>query len=159
RKRASFTRRCEKVYAALLRRSCRMTSARALLLLAAFAVLAGGCGGSKESAATTSTSEPPPTTTAPPPTTTTARRPIPLELFYLAPDGQLVADTRTIEHTQTPGAATLHELMNPPEGAETQVPNNLRLTIENGQAHVTGSQLNGAALAQIVYSLTSFPTV
>jgi hypothetical protein len=136
-----------------------MRCARVLLLLAAFAVLAGGCGGAKQSAETTSTVVPPTTTTAPAPTTTTAARPISLELFYLAPDGQLVASTRTIEHTQSPGAATLHELMNPPEGADTQVPNDLRLTIDNGRAHVTGAPLNGAALAQIVYSLTSFPTV
>jgi len=99
------------------------------------------------------------TTTAPPATTTTAGRPISLDLFFLAPDGKLVAATRTIDHTQTPGAATLHELMSPPEGADTDVPNGLKLTIEDGRAHVTGAPLNGAALAQIVYSLTSFPTV
>ena len=137
-----------------------MRCARVLLLLAAFAVLAGGCGGAKQSADTISTVvAPATTTTAPPATTTTAGRPISLELFYLAPDGQLVAATRTIDHTQAPGAATLHELMNPPDGAATQVPNDLRLTIDNGRAHVTGAPLNDAALAQIVYSLTSFPTV
>ena len=82
-----------------------------------------------------------------------------LELFFLAPDGQLVAASRTVEQTQTPGAATLHELMNPEDGTTTQVLDGLRLTIDNGRAHVTGAAVNKAALAQIVYSLTSFPTV
>jgi germination protein M len=122
-----------------------------VLLLAAV-----GCGG------TVGVEQIPATTTAPPATTeptTTAEQPMTLELFFLAPDGQLVAASRTVEHTQTPGAATLHELMNPDDGATTQVLDGLKLTIDNGRAHVTGARMNGAALAQIVYSLTSFPTV
>jgi hypothetical protein len=41
----------------------------------------------------------------------------------------------------------------------TQVLDGLKLTIDNGRAQVTGAAINEAALAQIVYSLTSFPTV
>ncbi len=82
-----------------------------------------------------------------------------LELFFLAPDGQLVASSRKVEQTQTPGAATLHELMNPEDGTTTQVLDGLKLTIDNGRAHVTGAAINQAALAQLVYSLTTFPTV
>ncbi len=82
-----------------------------------------------------------------------------LELYFLAPDGQLVAAARKVEQTRTPGAATLHELMNPETGTTTQVLDGLQLTIDNGRAQVTGARMNGAALAQIVYSLTTFPTV
>jgi hypothetical protein len=130
---------------------------RRLLVALSIVVFAAGCGGGGSSVG-----QSPATTTAPPTTTeatTTAEAPMTLELFFLAPDGQLVAASRTVEHTQTPGAATLHELMNPEAGTTTQVPDGLQLTIDNGRAHVTGATLNGAALAQIVYSLTSIPTV
>ena len=39
------------------------------------------------------------------------------------------------------------------------MPDGLQLTIDDGAAHVTGASLDDAALAQVVYSLTSFPTV
>jgi germination protein M len=128
-----------------------------LVLLPIVLLLAAGCGGGdsgvEETPATTTVSR---TTTE---ATTTAERPMTLELFFLAPDGQLVAASRTVDHTQTPGAATLHELMNPEAGATTQVLDGLELTIDNGRARVTGAAVNAAALAQIVYSLTTFPTV
>jgi germination protein M len=129
---------------------------KAALWIAALALLAAGCGGG-----TATVEQSPPT--APPPRTTTAvtteAEPTSLELFFLASDGQLVAESRNVEHTQTPGAATLHELMNPSSGTTTQVPDGLQLTIDGGRARVTGATLNKPALAQIVYSLTSFPTV
>jgi hypothetical protein len=139
-----------------------MNTPRVLPLLAVVALAAAGCGGGHEGAGTTApTTEPPVTTvtTTPAPPTTTAARPIALQLFFLAPDGKLVADTRTIEHTLTPGAATLRELTNAPQGTKTAVPGDLRLTIDAGRAEVTGATLGDAALAQVVYSLTSFPTV
>jgi germination protein M len=130
---------------------------RLLVFLAIVLLLAAGCGGGNPSVQQT-----PATTTAPPATTeatTTAQRPMTLELFFLAPDGQLVAASRSVEQTQTPGAATLHELMNPEDGTTTQVLDGLQLTIDNGRAYVAGAAVNAAALAQIVYSLTSFRTV
>ena len=41
----------------------------------------------------------------------------------------------------------------------TQVPSGLQLTIDHGRASVTGAKLNPPALAQVVYALTTFPTV
>jgi hypothetical protein len=82
-----------------------------------------------------------------------------VELYFLAPDGKLVAASRRIERTTAPGTAALHELMRAVEDAQTNVPDGLHLTIENGRADVTGATLDDAALAQVVYTLTSFPTV
>jgi germination protein M len=128
-----------------------------LLWIVAIALAAAGCGGGNTAAEqTTSTSSPPPTTTG---ATTTAAEPMSLELFFLAPDGKLVATSRNVDRTQRPGAATLHELLTPVAGATTQVPDGLQLTIDGGRAEVTGETLDDAAFAQVVYSLTSFPTV
>jgi germination protein M len=129
---------------------------RLLVFLAIVLLFAAGCGGDP------SVQQTPPPTMPPPQTTeaiTTSETPMTLGLFFLAPDGQLVAASRKVEQTQTPGAATLHELMNPEIGTTTQVLDGLRLTIDKGRAHVTGAAINEAALAQLVYSLTSFPTV
>src|SRR5262249_11155287 len=65
----------------------------------------------------------------------------------------------SVEAPQLRGAATLHEVLTPPSGTTTHVPDGLRLTIADGRAEVTGATLDDAALAQIVYSLTTFPTV
>jgi germination protein M len=127
------------------------------LCIAAMGLLAAGCGGG------TAKVEQIPATTAAPPTAstvaTTAAQPMSLELFFLAPDGKLVAASRSVERTQTPGAATLRELTSPAADTTTQVPGGLQLTIDSGRAQVTGATLADAALAQIVYSLTSFPMV
>jgi germination protein M len=124
--------------------------------IAVLGLLAAGCGGGNAGVAQTpGTTVPSPTTTA----ATTVERPLARELFFLAPDGKLVAASRTVAQTQTPGAATLHELTDPVEGTTTRVPDGVQLTIDAGRAQVTGASLDGAALAQIVYSLTSFPTV
>jgi hypothetical protein len=124
--------------------------------LAALALVAAGCGGENAGVA-----QPPPTIR--PSTTTvatTVERPLSLEVFFLAPDGKLVAASRPVAQTQTPGAATLRELVDPVENTTTEVPDGLQLTIDAGRAaHVTGASLDEGALAQIVYSLTSFPTV
>jgi hypothetical protein len=135
---------------------------RAAALFAAVLVLAG-CG----SSGTPTSDRTPPTTTAVPPvttstaaaTTTNEAAPTTLELFYLASDGRLVAASRTVEHTTMPGTAALHELTLAPDGMTTQVPDGLTLTIADGKATVSGATLNQAAEAQVVYTLTSFPTV
>jgi germination protein M len=129
---------------------------RLLILLPIVLLFAAGCGGDPSVQQTPPPTMPPPQTTEP---VTTTEPPMTLGLFFLAPDGQLVAASRRVEHTQTPGAATLHELMNPEIGTTTQVLDGLRLTIDNGRARVKGAAINEAALAQIVYSLTTFPTV
>jgi hypothetical protein len=131
---------------------------RSTLCVLTAVLLAAGCGGRTATVGQTpATTSPPPTTTAT--TATTAERPTTLELFFLAPDGRLVAASRTVEHTQAPGSAALRELTNPTAGMTTDVPGDLQLTIDSGRAHVTGAALGGAALAQVVYTLTSFPTV
>ena len=138
----------------MLRNSFRM---KYTVCIAAIGLVAAGCGGqSNPVAGQPTTTAPPPTTTA---ATTTAQQRMPLELFFLASDGKLVAASRNVEQTQAPGGAALRELTTAPAGATTQVPEGLQLTITNGQAHVTGATLDDAALAQIVYALTSFPTV
>jgi len=128
------------------------------------ALLVAGCGGTDNTA---SSGE------SPPPVTTTVTRSVPvpeakapanaepltLHLYYLAPDGKLVATTRSVEPTETPGAATLRALADAPDGMTTEVPSDLKLTIDNGRATVSGAELNPPALAQVVYALTTFPTV
>src|SRR5437867_1080084 len=111
----------------------------AVAALIVLAPLAAGCGG----APARQVEKPPATATVPPATktvaTTTAQQPMMLHLFFLARDGQLVAATRAIEHTEAPGGAALHELMDPPSEATTQVPDGLHLTIAEGRATVTGA--------------------
>ncbi|HEX7310650.1 MAG TPA: Gmad2 immunoglobulin-like domain-containing protein [Gaiellaceae bacterium] len=128
------------------------------LVLSVLGLLAAGCGGGTADVAqpTTETNAAPSTMTA---ATTTTGQTQSVTLFFLAQDGKLVAASRDVARTQAPGAATLRELTAPEEGTTTSVPNGLQLTIDEGKAHVTGASLDDAALAQIVYSLTSFPTV
>jgi hypothetical protein len=128
------------------------------LCIAVLGLLAAGCGGGGKADVVQT---PPGTTTHAATTTgaTTVERPVSLELFFLAPDGKLVATSRNVADTQTPGAATLHELLDPPANMTTRVPDGLQLAIDAGRANVTGAPLDEAALAQIVYSLTSFATV
>jgi germination protein M len=129
---------------------------KCVLCIVALGLLVAGCGeGNTGVAQAPETTIRPSTTTA----ATTVEQPLSLELFFLAPDGKLVAASRAVARTQTPGAATLHELIDPVENTTTQVTDGLQLTIDAGRAHVTGASLAGAALAQVVYSLTSFPTV
>jgi hypothetical protein len=125
------------------------------LCIAAVGLLAAACGGENAGVA-----QPPPTLR--PSTTTvatTVERPLSLELFFLAPDGKLVAASRDVAQTQTPGAATLRELVDPVENTTTRVPDGLQVAIDAGRANVSGAPLDDAALAEVVYSLTSFPTV
>jgi germination protein M len=129
---------------------------RSLLCIVPIALVAAACGGQSRPVTEQPVTTSPPTTTA---VTTTVEQLMSLELFFLARDGKLVAASRSVERTEAPGGAALRELITAPAGASTQVPDGLRLTIVDGKARVTGSTLEDAALAQIVYTLTSFPTV
>jgi germination protein M len=147
-----------------------------VLLLGALALAAAGCGGGSHSAAT----ETPTTTTAPASTqsTTTAGRPaeqITLRVYFLH-EGQVAAAQRTAMSTPAVARAALQELIAGPIGSEraaglsSDVPANSELRsvkIERGLATVdlSHSFAEGAEatitprLAQVVYTLTQFPTV
>jgi germination protein M len=128
---------------------------RRALVLAAAVLLLAGCGGSKHVAGSTTSTAPKPTAT----TTGTVQGQVgqDVELYLIDPtDHKLYAVRRDIEPTRAVGAAALRALA---EDADSEVPPNLKLTIENGAATVTGSELSPAALAQVVYTLTQFPTV
>jgi germination protein M len=126
-------------------------------------LLAAGCGSDPssvgEGGSTTTTTVTVTTTHQATTTEASVAQPLALQLYFLAPDGKLAATTRVVERTQTPGAATLHELTDPPEGLKTEVAPGLELTIADGKADVTGAQLSPPALAQVFYALTTFPTV
>ena len=125
-------------------------------------LLAAGCGGNASTtgeAPETTTTTVTETVTQPEPTTTATTQKTSLRLYFVAPDGKLVPVSRDVPQTQAPGAASLRELLDPPAGATTNVPNDLGLTIADGKATVTGAKLDAAALAQVVYTLTAFPTV
>jgi germination protein M len=140
---------------------------RATLVVVLVGALAAGCGSNSSSVGerTSSTARTATTTV----TVTTTKRatttesgvaqPMALRLYFLAPDGKLAAVSRDVEQTRTPGAATLRELTHAPTGMTTQVPSGLQLTIDAGRANVAGPKLDPAALAQVVYALTTFPTV
>jgi Immunoglobulin-like domain of bacterial spore germination/Sporulation and spore germination len=141
--------------------SAKIAAMRIGLVAVLIGLVVAGCGGNAST-----TGEPPATTTTT--VTETVTQPMPattpeqhmsLRLYFVAPDGKLVAASRDVQQTQTPGAASLHELLTPPAGATTRVPDGLSLAISDGHANVTGADLGGAALAQVVYTLTSFPTV
>ena len=141
----------------------KIAAMRVAVVAVLVGLLAAGCGSSSSSVSEgpSSTRTTVTVTTTQQATTNevTVEQPLGLRLFFLAPDGMLVAASREVERTTTPGAATLHELTDPPSGMKTEVPSGLQLTIENGRANVTGAQLNPPALAQVVYALTAFPTV
>ena len=117
--------------------------------------LLAGCGGS--SGVSVSSTQSGGTITGGSPTTTVSGQRRLLVLYLIDPsDHKLVAVTRSLEPTQAVGAAALRALAQAPD---TEVPPNLALKIVDGDAQVTGSPLSPAALAQVVYTLTQFPTV
>jgi len=129
-------------------------------------LLTAGCGSSSPSvagaprpAATTTVTVTTTQTEANAATTTSAGKSLTLRLYFFASDGKLAAVSRDVEPTQTPGAATLRELTDAPSGMTTEVPPGLQLTIDQGRANVTGAKLDPPALAQVVYALTTFPTM
>jgi germination protein M len=121
------------------------------LLLASAGCGDGGGGASRDGTTTVAAS------TVSPTATVGEQQPLTLQLFLVDPsDHKLYAAQKEIEATQAVGAAALRALAEEPD---SEVPPNLDLTIENGAATVTGSELSPAALAQVVYTLTQFPTV
>jgi hypothetical protein len=127
----------------------------AAVMLAGFLLASAGCGDGGGSSSRDGTTTLAATTVSP--TTTVGEQPLTLELYLVDPtDHKLYAVRKEIEPTQAVGAAALRALAEDPD---SEVPPNLSLTIDNGAATVTGSQLSPAALAQVVYTLTQFPTV
>jgi hypothetical protein len=125
---------------------------RALSFVAIALVLAG-CGGKSNVAVSTTES----VSTFAGGTTTSPASDRQLQLYLIDPsDQKLYAVTRSVQSTEAVGAAALGALA---EDADSEVPPNLTLKITNGNAQVTGSALSPAALAQVVYTLTQFPTV
>lgn len=115
--------------------------------------LVTGCGGNSSVVDPTTS----PSTTDIPGVTITREEQRMLTLYLIdANDGKLFAVTRTVESTTAVGAAALRALA---EDADSEVPPNLALKIVDGDAQVTGSDLSPAARAQVVYTLTQFPTV
>ena len=158
---------CDKPRAGVRLPFAKIAAMRVALVVVLVGALGAGCGSNSSSVGeTTSTITPGTTTTVTVTTTqqaTTAEpsvaQPMALRLYFLAPDGKLAVVSRHVEHTRRPGAATLRELAEAPSGMTTEVPSGLQLTIDAGHANVSGAKLDPAALAQLVYALTTFPTV
>ena len=128
------------------------------MLLVAVALLLVGCSGGDDETAPTDTS----TTTVPAETTA-------LRVYFLR-DDLVWPVARQVEETEAVATAALQELFAGPSSAEQQdlvlstaVPEGVELhslDIENGVAAVhLSDELTGAALAQVVHTLTQFPTV
>jgi len=145
---------------------------RATLLLLGVLALAA-CGGADESPPG---AEPPATTQAPAPATTAEQEPRQLLVYFLR-DEKLGVAPRTVAATEGVGAAALRELLAGPgelerdAGFQTAVPAEtelLGLSIADGVATVDlsgafaaggGSLSMQSRVAQVVYTLTQFPTV
>jgi hypothetical protein len=116
------------------------------------AVVLAGCGSSNTASSGSTSAQPPTTTTAPAETTS-------FRLYLVDPsDGKLYAAGRTVPKTQAVASAALGALATAPD---TTVPPNLTVTIASADAtaKVAGPDLSGAALAQVVYTLTQFLTI
>jgi hypothetical protein len=128
------------------------------------AILAAGCGGSSHKAAPTTTAVT--VTIAPPPTTTAApKRKVALRV-YLLREGKVAPVARTVPATAAVGAAALTELAKGPAVGETlttAIPAGAAfrsLIVGGGLADVRFTKpLPPAAQAQVVYTLTQFPSV
>jgi germination protein M len=145
-----------------------MRSAAAKGSLLALVVLAAGCGGSEEQA----TNEP----AAPPlpAPATTETRPADTEVrpvaVYFVRDSRLGAANRLVTSTPAIGRAALEQLLAGPTEAEraaglaSDIPSGTELTrlaiTEHGMAEVELSNpLDEPGMAQVVFTLTQFPTV
>jgi hypothetical protein len=127
-----------------------------VLPLLALAVLAG-CGGTSGVSVSTSETIGRGTGMGASRTETVTAQRRTLELYLLDPsDRKLVAVTGEVESGNAVGAGALRALA---EDADSEVPPNLSVVLADGNAEVTGSDLSPAALAQVVYTLTQFPTV
>ena len=138
-------------------------------LLLVVAVFAAGCGHSKSETAVppaTTTTEAPPTT--PSTATTTGAQPKLAIRVYFVRDGRVAPVARVVPSTPAVGQAALDSLAAGPTSGErgtglsTSI-GSLRLTglaISNGEADLGSlTHVSQLAQAQIVYTLTQFPTV
>lgn len=160
-----------------------------LLLALAVLGLAAACGGGDEGAGTTQTpaTEPPPATETEAPATTGETPTEPDETItidetlnlrvYLTRDDTIGVVSRLVPQTEAVGRVAMEELLGGPTGQEqeigfsTQIPDGtelLDLSVADGVATVNlsstfaeggGSATMFARLAQVVYTLTQFPTV
>ncbi len=144
-----------------------MSAVRALFAAVGLvvALVAAGCGGGSDATSTTTTTSPT-TTTTPPPNTTTVR-------VYFLRNGQVWPVAREIGQTEAVATAALAALAKKPTGAEssdlqvsTAIPDSNRsverLEIDKGTGiarYSPASKLSKPALAQVVYTLTQFPTL
>ena len=146
------------------------------LVLLATVVLAAGCGSSEETSGPAATTPPPPPATTVPTTTVPEPPPPPPAVpagetvvsVYFLRDGQIAAARRTVPKTQAVARAALEQLAAGPSEAEreagltTSIPRELaveRLEIADGTATVDFADEECPSIAQIVYTLTQFPTV
>jgi germination protein M len=136
---------------------------RRLIFLTVVAALAAGCGHSARSTHPAARSTTSGTTTATTPAFT--NQPELLARVYLLRDGKVAPVGRRVSEPAVATAA-LRELASGPTADERadgltsavqDAPS--RLTIENGIATVDVGDASHVALAQIVYTLTQFPTV
>jgi immunoglobulin-like protein involved in spore germination/sporulation and spore germination protein len=149
----------------------------ALLVVLISALAVAGCGGGSTTTVTVTKTEQPTistdtgsTTTAPATTdttgTTTGAGTTSIQLFFLR-DDKVGATRREIPATVAVGSAALKALADGPTayergaGLTSEVPHdgNFSLQLMQGTAVVTGPHVGDAASAQIVYTLTQFPTV
>jgi hypothetical protein len=152
---------------------------RAVTALAGFllALVAAGCGGSQRASAPPGTATAQPTTTATIGTSTTTGPPATQAVrIYLLRNDQVTPVAREVQPTQAVARAALTELIDGPTGQEsgdglaTDVPADAKvhgLEIDSGVATVDfdaafarGAEATIARrLAQVVFTLTQFPTV
>jgi len=143
---------------------------RFLALTASCLMLAlAGCGSDDESSSPNTTTEPPAETTAQTATEDEHEEPIVVSLYFLR-DGQVGLARRLAgEDGRNIGAAAVEQLLAGPSAADrsagltTAIPAGTRLedlAIEEGVARVELSRpLGEAATAQVVYTVTQFPSV
>jgi germination protein M len=132
---------------------------RSLAALSLLALLLVGCMGDEDTAMTT-TAQAPTTTSAP----TQASEDV---TIYLLRDGKVAPVSRTVVRGPRVGAVAVRELLKGPspddEGLETAIPAGTELkslAIAGGVATVElSTPLAQDAAAQVVYTLTQFPTV
>ena len=135
---------------------------RALPVLVAVLAVAG-CGGGGSSTTTVVTTVPPTTTAT---TTTPTGSTVALRVYFLGPARKVQPVPRTVPATPAVGRAAIEQLLAGPTADEqlaTSVPADTKLvslTIQDGVGSVRLSrELPRAAQAQLVYTLTQFPTV
>ena len=119
-------------------------SKHALLTIVALCVTVAGCGSSKDAPSTASTTTASSTST---PATTTAPFPTAVTVFRVR-DGRLYADAERVQGTRAVAAASLEAL-----GLASPV------SIADGTAQVDRTDATPEQVAEIVYTLTQYPSV